>query len=128
MDQSNILYVGLDVRKDSIDIATADPGRDGEVRRLGSIGGDLTALDQALRKMISRPPELTRRDEARWAQQNRMVGQRPHHPPWRRDDLDCCHQYSFSPSDRPSRPAFQEKLRATHPPESLCPPAGHGSG
>jgi hypothetical protein len=56
MDQSNILYVGLDVRKDSIDIATADPGRDGEVRRLGSIGGDLTALDQALRKMISRPP------------------------------------------------------------------------
>lgn len=53
MDQSNILYVGLDVHKDSIDIATANPGRDGEVRHLGRIGGDLAALDKALRKLIS---------------------------------------------------------------------------
>lgn len=53
MDQSNILYVGLDVHQDRIDIATADPGRDGEVRHLGRIGGDLAALDKALRKLIS---------------------------------------------------------------------------
>jgi len=44
---------GPDVHKDSIDIATADPGRDGEVRHLGRIGGDLAALDKAPRKLIS---------------------------------------------------------------------------
>lgn len=36
------------VHKESIDIATADIGREGEVRHLGSIGGDLVGLDKAL--------------------------------------------------------------------------------
>ena len=39
---------------DSIDIATADAGRDGEVRHVCSTGGDLLALDKALRKLIGK--------------------------------------------------------------------------
>jgi len=43
---------------DSIDIATADAGRDGEVRHVCSTGGDLVALDKALRKLISKGHRL----------------------------------------------------------------------
>ena len=55
---ASIQYVGLDVHKDSIDIATADTGRDGEIRHVGQIGGDLAALDKALRRLISRGHRL----------------------------------------------------------------------
>ena len=44
--------------KNSIDIATADCGRDGEVRHVGSIGADLASLDKALCKLISQGHKL----------------------------------------------------------------------
>lgn len=55
---ASIQYVGLDVHKDSIDIATADTGREAEVKHVGRIGGDLAALDKALRRLISRGHRL----------------------------------------------------------------------
>lgn len=46
----SIIFVGLDVHKDSIDIALANDGRNGEIRSYGAVGGDLAALDKAIRK------------------------------------------------------------------------------
>ena len=46
------------MHKQSIDIATAEPGHNGEVRHVGSIGGDLAALDKALRKLVSKGHRL----------------------------------------------------------------------
>lgn len=56
--KKNTIFVGLDVHKNSIDIALADSGRDGDVRFYGSIGGDLDSLHKVVRKLQSTGPTL----------------------------------------------------------------------
>jgi transposase len=56
--KKNTTFVGLDVHKDSIDVALADYGRDGDVRFYGTIGGDLESLHKVVRKLQSTGSEL----------------------------------------------------------------------
>ena len=53
MTHSNIRFIGLDVHKDSIEIAIAEDGIGGEVRRFGAMGGTREAFKRALRKLVS---------------------------------------------------------------------------
>jgi hypothetical protein len=46
-----VLYLGLDVHADSIVIAIAEAGRDGEVRHYGTISPDLHNVEKVLRKI-----------------------------------------------------------------------------
>jgi transposase len=48
----NILFIGMDVHKESIEIALAD-GENTEVRRYGKIGGSHDAMRKTLRKLVS---------------------------------------------------------------------------
>src|SRR2546423_840206 len=56
--RKSIMYVGMDQHKESIEIATADEGRDGEVRRYGRIDGELESLDRVVRKLVATGKEL----------------------------------------------------------------------
>ena len=47
-------FVGMDVHKNSIEIAIAQRGRNGEVRHYGKINGTLDALDKVVRKLVSK--------------------------------------------------------------------------
>jgi transposase len=53
------LYVGLDVHKDSIVIAIAEPGRNGEIRLFGTITNDLHALEKALTRIRKAHPDAS---------------------------------------------------------------------
>ncbi len=54
----SIIFIGLDVHKESIDIVCADNGRNGEVRSYGTIAGDMDSLDKAIRKLRDSSAEL----------------------------------------------------------------------
>ena len=54
--KSSKVFVGMDVHKESIDLALAEEG--GEVRHQGQIGGDMNALWRAVRKLESSGREL----------------------------------------------------------------------
>ena len=51
------MYVGLDVHKDSIDVALAPFGQ-GEVRHYGRIAGDLDSVDQVVKRLRRDHPQL----------------------------------------------------------------------
>lgn len=53
MTKSNAIFVGMDVHKESIDIAVAAGGMRGEVRHYGTIGGGMGDVDRALRKVVA---------------------------------------------------------------------------
>lgn len=54
--QTNTLYLGLDVHKDSITIAIAEGGLKGEIRVHGTITNDLHALEKALARIRKAHP------------------------------------------------------------------------
>ena len=51
-------FVGMDVHKNSIEIAIAESGRNGEVRSYGKIDGTLSALEKVVRKLVSKGDHL----------------------------------------------------------------------
>jgi len=57
MAQSNILFIGMNVHKESIVISLADDDRS-EVRRYGSIGGTMDDFKKTLRKLVSTGKDL----------------------------------------------------------------------
>ena len=54
--QTITLYLGLDVHKDSIAIAMAEPGSKGELRLFGTITNDLDRLEKALGRIRKAHP------------------------------------------------------------------------
>ena len=53
MSKSSTWFAGMDVHKDSMNVAIAEGGSRGEVRHWGVSGGERAALARALRKLVS---------------------------------------------------------------------------
>ena len=51
-------FIGMDVHKNSIDIAIAEQGRNGQIRHYGKIDGTLAAIDKLVRKLVSTGSQL----------------------------------------------------------------------
>jgi transposase len=56
--KNNSIFIGMDVHKNSINIAIAQQGRKGQVRHYGKIEGTLSALDKVVRKLVSKDEPL----------------------------------------------------------------------
>jgi transposase len=56
--KKHITFVGLDVHKNSINVALADGERNGDVRYYGAIGGTFDDLDRVIKKLASPSREL----------------------------------------------------------------------
>ena len=56
--KNHSIFIGMDVHKNSIDIAIAEQGREGRVRHYGKIDGTLAALDKVVRKLVSKGSQL----------------------------------------------------------------------
>ena len=54
----NSTFIGMDVHKNSIDIAIAQSCREGQLRHYGKIDGSLSALDKVVRKLVSKGYQL----------------------------------------------------------------------
>ena len=80
MTKSNILFIGMDVHKESIEITIADDGINGEVRRFGRIGGTISALKKTVRKLESTEKSLHFCYEARPCGRLHKLCRYPNHP------------------------------------------------
>ena len=74
--EKRIIYVGLDVHKDTIAVALAEAGKRGELREYGKIANARAALRTLAAKLAShgwclRLPELV--DQDPWAQLRRPM-------------------------------------------------------
>jgi transposase len=58
MPQSSTLYIGLDVHKDSIAVASVANEHDAEVISLGTMGTRQCDIDQLVRKLQSKATHL----------------------------------------------------------------------
>ncbi len=54
----NSTFIGMDVHKNSIDIAIAKTGCDGEILHYGQIDGTLASIDKVVRKLVSKGNRL----------------------------------------------------------------------